>query len=212
MAKTPAKKKVAAKKKSAKKKPKAAKKAKISTLFKKIADSKRRLERAKETAVREGERLFNSAVKDIFKKFPDLQSFSWTQYTMNWNDGDPCSFSCYFDSIAIDDEHDRDEIEDIFTLEHMSNLLSKKDREEARIIMELTNKTDKDQWEIDRLKHDLDTIQKRNPEQVFKKYEVKRYVFDLIKEIDESIYESMFGEGRVVVTRDGARVEDYEHD
>src|SRR4051794_19743146 len=39
-----------------------------------------------------GERLFKEGSQDIFDMFPELQSFSWTQYTPYFNDGDECIF------------------------------------------------------------------------------------------------------------------------
>lgn len=39
--------------------------------------------------------IFKSLTKDFFKKYPDVESFGWHQYTMDFNDGDPCYFSAY---------------------------------------------------------------------------------------------------------------------
>lgn len=39
----------------------------------------------------------NISVKALFGKYPDLISFSWTQYTPYFNDGDECVFSVYAD-------------------------------------------------------------------------------------------------------------------
>lgn len=207
MAKTQAKKKAAAKKKPANKKPKAAKKSKISALSKKIADSKRRLQRAKDTAVREGERLFNYAVKELFEDNPGLHSFSWNQYKPHWNDGDDCVFGTYFDSLKINDE---EEPECMYTLENLRHLLSDK-KAEARIIMELSG-GNKDKWEVERLKKDLESIRTRSLEEVSEKHRIKKSIQGLLSNIDDSVYENMFGEGTVVMTREGASVESCQHD
>lgn len=52
---------------------------------------------AKMTAMREelktiGEKLFKEGSQDIFDQFPEVQNFSWTQYTPYFNDGDECVF------------------------------------------------------------------------------------------------------------------------
>lgn len=47
--------------------------------------------------------LFTDASKDLFEKHPKLNSFSWTQYTPYFNDGEPCEFSVYKDYITVTD-------------------------------------------------------------------------------------------------------------
>jgi hypothetical protein len=45
--------------------------------------------------------LFSGGCKDIFIANPGLVSFSWTQYTPGFNDGDPCEFSTNTDYPAV---------------------------------------------------------------------------------------------------------------
>jgi hypothetical protein len=189
---------------------KTAKKAsKKSSLSMRIAEAKSNNENFKNTVAKRGEKFFKEAVKEIFKKFKDLESFSWSQYTPHFNDGDECLFSCHFDSLAINGEEDP---ECVYHLEHICELLSQKQKEETRIIMELSNKTGKQDWDIIQLKQDLEIIKTRDLEEVSNKLETKRYILDLVENIDETAYENMFGEGTVVVSRDGITVEECEHD
>ena len=44
---------------------------------------------------------FNGEVKQLFEKFPRLNSFSWTQYTPYFNDGDTCVFRVHTDDPDI---------------------------------------------------------------------------------------------------------------
>lgn len=57
-----------------------------------------------------GQSIFEEAAKEIFKKYPNLDSFSWTQYTPHFNDGDACNFSVnetlYLNEISQYDEDD----------------------------------------------------------------------------------------------------------
>lgn len=57
-----------------------------------------------------GQSIFEEAAREIFKKYPNLDSFSWTQYTPHFNDGDPCNFrvneSLYLNGISQYDEND----------------------------------------------------------------------------------------------------------
>jgi hypothetical protein len=50
---------------------------------------------------------FNEASKEFFTKYPELKSFSWTQYTPYFNDGEECTFSvnAYSESIGINGEN-----------------------------------------------------------------------------------------------------------
>jgi hypothetical protein len=53
----------------------------------KIAEARKTME---ETA----KGLFTEMVAELFAENPTLMSFSWTQYTPYFNDGEPCEFGC----------------------------------------------------------------------------------------------------------------------
>jgi restriction endonuclease S subunit len=53
----------------------------------------RKMEEMKTELKTLGEKLFKEGSQDIFDTFPDIHSFSWTQYTPYFNDGEPCEFS-----------------------------------------------------------------------------------------------------------------------
>lgn len=183
--------------------------AKKPSLQQRIAKAKKDMERAKDSALRTGEKLFKEAVREIFKEFKSLERFSWVEYTPHWNDGDPCVFGTSFESLTINEENE-DDAEDLWTLGREYELLSNKKKEETRILEEL--KTKKEKWEIDSLNRDLETIRAKDLAPVAEKYLAKKTIVDLLENIDDSVYEYMFGEGRVVVTRDEITVEEYQHD
>lgn len=54
------------------------------------------------------EAAFKDIVKDIFVGFPNIESFSWTQYTPYFNDGDECNFTVNTYGIKINDEDSYD--------------------------------------------------------------------------------------------------------
>lgn len=178
-----------------------------------IKEAKRAAEKAREKANSLGQELFREAVVEIFDKFPSLEQFSWDEYTPHWNDGDECVFSCYFGSLAINDEKEKGNVEEVWSLENTYKLLKNKEKEEARIILELSDKDKKQNWEIEHLKNQLEEIKTRNIDEVKEKYEIKKTITELLEDIDTDAYESMFGEGTVVVYRDGStNVEACEHD
>jgi hypothetical protein len=195
------KKKVAKKKAKIKKKP---------SLAERLKAAKQSLEKAKKKSVKIGEGLFRECVRQLFKDHPKLEQFSWVEYTPHWNDGDECTFEVHLDSLKINGESD-DDAECVHTLEYNYKLLSNKKKSEARIIMELAD-PNKDRWEADRLKRDLEVIRTRNADEVASKYKIKKSIYDMLASIDDSVYESVFGEGEVIVTRDGIKIENYEHD
>jgi len=49
--------------------------------------------------------VFREEANKVFKKHPELVSFSWKQYTPYFMDGDPCVFSSYKDSPAVTVKH-----------------------------------------------------------------------------------------------------------
>jgi hypothetical protein len=208
-------KKVSVKKATKKVAKKAAKKAaKKSTkkvaISRRMAEAKKDASRARMSVSKRGEKLFKEAVKDIFKRFKGLDRFSWPQYTPHWNDGDECSFGVCAESVTVNNERGDSQFDDFWSLKHAYGLLSKKKKEEARILQEL--KDEKDQWKVDSLKRDLEILKTRSLEDVEEKYKIKKAIVDVLENIDESAFESMFGEGLVVVTREGSHVEEYEHE
>jgi hypothetical protein len=182
-------------------------------LAQRIVQNKKETERLKNSISRSGQKLFKEAVKEIFKEFNDLEKFQWNQYTPNWNDGDTCDFGLYTDSLAIDDEcgKDYDEIESAYDLERLHELLSDKEKEKNRILNEIGEKTS-NSWEVDRLKRDLESIENRDPKELERKFNIKKAIMYVLENIDESVFEDMFGEGTVVVTREGTSVEECQHD
>ncbi len=55
----------------------------------------------KEQAKKQAEEFFNQGAKNLFSENPDLESFSWHQYTPYFNDGDPCVFSVHTDDVYV---------------------------------------------------------------------------------------------------------------
>lgn len=49
--------------------------------------------------------VFEDGCKNIFEKYPKVESFSWNQYTPYFNDGDTCTFSANTDYLNVNDEY-----------------------------------------------------------------------------------------------------------
>lgn len=55
---------------------------------------------------------FKAAIKHIFEKRPEVESFSWTQYTPYFNDGDPCTFSSHHTYPNINGLNEYDDLDE----------------------------------------------------------------------------------------------------
>jgi len=115
-----------------------------------LDDYKKKLkdhQQAGEQLRKEGQSIFEAAAKELFAKYPSLESFSWTQWTPYFNDGDTCYFSvhayegciavngfCVEDAEYKDDEYKLDEVEEWKGIENPQSLITE--------ICELINSVD----------------------------------------------------------------------
>lgn len=65
---------------------------------------KEKINQLKKEAQEDCKEIFQNALKDIFKKFPKLESVSWTQYTPYFNDGEECTFSRHDPEITYNEK------------------------------------------------------------------------------------------------------------
>jgi len=138
--------------------------------------------------------IFSGAVMELFVKYPNLTRISWTQYTPYFNDGDTCEFgsnhtspAIYFSTTVVEDpdeEYDRYE-EEWSEYDYYDYAAGYK------------NKT---------LKIDLTSDQ-------LAELETAKGVIEFLKNFDEDDMYNLFGDHqKVVITRNGIDVEEYEHD
>ena len=59
----------------------------------KYTEAKKKMKAALEKANAIVKEAFLEASNEVFNKYPNIESFSWTQYTPYFNDGDECTFS-----------------------------------------------------------------------------------------------------------------------
>lgn len=196
-----------AKKKVSKKKPKKISKGRVSILAR-IAANNREIRKNRDALNRKGEKLFSQAVREVFRKFPDLKKFGWNQYTPSWNDGDPCRFGLYTESLLINGE----DAEGLYELEQTMELLSgDPGKKRIELERELEQEPDKSSWKANCIKSKIKDLD-LDPSKVEKKYVLVKTLTDLLEAMDESVFEHMFGEGTVTVSREGTTVDSCEHD
>lgn len=80
----------------------------MSAAKEKLAASKAALKEAKANHKACLKAAFGEGAKDLFVAHPELETFSWTQYTPYWCDGDQCTFGVNNDYPEIngDEVHD----------------------------------------------------------------------------------------------------------
>lgn len=174
------------------------------------------VEKIKSKTLRENEKFFKQGVKALFAAHPDLESFSWSQYTPGWNDGDECVFSAHFEhGLHLNGD---DDSEEIYSVRENLQLLEDKNSETKikKKIAQLSKKKE-NAWEVDHLKGKLSFLEglKDKPEEIerIKKFSrMKSDIVSVLESIKDEYFQSMFGEGNVIVTKDEVSVEECEHD
>jgi hypothetical protein len=63
------------------------------TLQEEFVATKQNLKDAKNQLKEVGKKYIEAEAKALFEKYPEMEEFSWTQYTPYFNDGDQCEFS-----------------------------------------------------------------------------------------------------------------------
>jgi hypothetical protein len=58
-----------------------------------LNELKTKFEEMQKEINKQGEALLKEVFKDVFVKFPEVETFGWKQYIPGFNDGDPCEFS-----------------------------------------------------------------------------------------------------------------------
>lgn len=184
------------------------------SLKKKISKAQKQIEKLKDQLVDDSQSLFKVSCQEIFEKNPDFTSFSWTQYTPYWNDGDSCEFSAHTDYVYIDDEEDESSF---YNAEIDFKELKQKEKTIKKLLSEIEGlkKQGKkeDDWEIRHKQSRIEELNKLDLENTEKRFNFLKDINDLLKNIDQDTLEIMFGDhAKVVVTKDGIDVEKYDHD
>jgi hypothetical protein len=152
----------------------------------KYIEAKKKMEDLRKQIEEQAKTFFQEESKEIFAKHPDLERFSWTQYTPYFNDGDECVFGVNRDYIGL---AMKDEVADV------------EDDEEE----------DFDDYET----YDYVNGKKvyRSDDKLTAKQRAGRDVIAFLHLFEDEDYKTMFGNHvRVTVSRDGVSKDDYEHD
>jgi hypothetical protein len=184
----------------------------VKELNARISRAKKDIEKLKIKLVKDTQMLFKQSVKDIFKKHKELISFSWTQFTPHWNDGDSCQFSANTDYIYLNGSEESESLwdnqnlyNDLLDYESVRNKLKAEN-------VKLAKKKDQ-KWRIESNERKLEELENADIKQVKWKTEVLKDINGLLDMADTDALLEMFNDHvKVTVTKDGIETEDYEHD
>ena len=133
--------------------------------------------------------VFDDWCKNIFEKYPKIESFGWNQYTPYFNDGDTCTFSANTDYLSVNGEYADDaEWSNEVNVTNWGTYNREKKVYEGRVEVK-NEKYDKD----------LDVAAS----------EIRKFLMTF----DDDFFMSRFGDhSDITVTKEGIEVDDYDHD
>lgn len=173
----------------------------ISKLLEKLDDSRKAYAEFKAKQEAEMLEAAKGLFTAVFESFDFLEAIVWTQYTPGFSDGDPCTFSVHdFYAMSAGYLEDEDmegqyleEVEYVIPIERPNYSYGEiaKGRSDEYILEEVAN------WER--------VVEAYGEENL----KALASVLSSLASIPDKFYES-FGEGLVVVSRDGIEVQEYD--
>lgn len=138
---------------------------------------------------KESELVFDDFCKQVWEKYPLLESFGWTQYTPYFNDGDTCTFNVNTDYLKINGDYAED-----------SNWFSEK------------NVTVNGTWNRETRTYEGRVLED-NPDYNQKLVEACNSISNFLTIFDNDFFYRRFGDHcEINITKNGFEVEDYEHE
>jgi hypothetical protein len=181
----------------------------IKEIKSKLNDIQKQIEKLEKQAQKESSKLISKGFKDIFKKYPDLKSFSWTQYTPYFNDGDECVFSAHTDYISINGS---EQDESTYELRQFLDVLHNPKKEIAALQKRI-EECKKEKYGYSYLEDEINRIESGSIDETKNRLAILEDIGQILSSIDEDCYKSIFGDHvRVTVTKDGWSTESYEHE
>ena len=182
------------------------------------------IEDAKKTATQRGQQLFKNAVAALFDENPELESFSWKQFTPYFNDGDTCYFSVKEWSLEVNDLSEEDMYEYDLILQNTPESIAQI-KTEIQELEEQIKKMPVSEFadykspgsqlrnKVSNLKSNLPDDESITKEEAQKKVNLFNSISELVFAFDEDMMLSLFGDhAQIIVTKDNIEVEHYHHE
>jgi hypothetical protein len=163
-----------------------------------FGDMKARIKEIQDAAKAESQGALQAAFDDFFASNPGVYGIGWTQYTPHWCDGEACEFGKNETCLFFDEESFE---EDGFG-GNESDLLKSREYYAGR--GRSPSEVSKIDGRIEEL-GGVDAVRKVTSD--FKRLD------DFLGEIGDEYMEMIYGDGySVLYTKDGLKVEEYDHD
>lgn len=147
------------------------------------------IKKAKDDIVKYSSDLFDEFREYIFEKYPQIDSFGWTQYTPYFNDGDTCRFSAHTDYIKINDEYSDE-----------SNWINP------------TNIVSYGNWDRDKKEY-VGRVEEENKNYNPELASASEEIIKFLSKFDNDFYLAKFGDhAEVTVTKDKVDISDCDHE
>ena len=154
-----------------------------------LSETRTKINELKNELVQPSYEIFTDLQKEIFTKYPELESFSWSQYTPYFNDGDTCIFSANTSYIKINDEYAED-----------SNWINK------------NNVVDWGKWNNSTKVYE-GRVEEPNNLYNEKLANAHDEIVNFLSYFDDDFYLSKFGDhAEIIITKDSLTIEDCDHD
>lgn len=196
----------------------------IETVIQELADFNANYKKVREEFVKKLEPQFAEVFASFFAENPNVGGVQWTQYTPYFNDGDECIFSVndmYLFPTGTDEDDLSGYDEDLFP--------SFDDVQAYKTVLETGEAPDDyrtwydndrflQQYSVTKKQHILNEaanvgLNEENVYTFFKTLDDWDKLQTTLRSIDDDIYQDIFGDhAKIVVTRDGINVDQYNHD
>jgi hypothetical protein len=155
------------------------------TTLEKIKAELEAFEAKKKVFVEDLRKEFPTMFKELFDKSEKIESFSWTQYTPYFNDGDTCEFRVSCDDPYVNGEY----IDECDWYDWRIHYYLKGDQKYTNLLTE-------------------------NPELDIETYKVVAEFISVIESIPKDFLKDLFGDhAQITIHKDGrVEVDEYEHD
>lgn len=182
----------------------------------KVKETLATFEKAKAEMLETAKANFKDCAQEIFNEHPILKSFSWTQYTPYFNDGDACEFSVHTDYPRIKFYGENGDLGQYIHLRDITTL--QPDNEAKTKTLEFLNEQideleDDDNDDDDEFCNWTAKQKLKNNEELTDQEKAGLAVQEFLRLFDEDVLYDMFNDHvKVTVTRDGVEVEEYSHE
>ena len=212
----------------------------FNALKKNFEELNAQMEAARKEMAAKSTGFVEAACKQFFDACPEVESIFWTQYTPYFNDGEACEFGVHDQYYVLKDDDEADDYEgsvvwtrnnlekaqkDLITAQEYNtspDLWKAKYRQEYRskygreyphsdtYLRPYPSDPVDAQERIDRIQEFLD---KYTDEQIDNIEKCFKELTSAISMIDEDIMLAIYGDHvKVVITRDGTDIDEYDHD